>query len=183
MRKLLILISVVLIFTVSIKKNFGVFSNLKKQANQNSVDTQKEVLSQESKTGEDSETEDDSDSEDLKEESEIIIKPTIKPFPTSAPTSKPTATNLSDFIYQGSSVISSNSNSLKLTSTDNTDTITNWYKEKINSLGMNVKSFVTTSANDKILNKLVGANGTREIRVEISKEPGKTITNIIVESP
>ena len=49
------------------------------------------------------------------------------------------------------------------------DIITSWYKEKITKEGMNVRTFVTTKTNDDVLNKLVAADGKKEVRVEISK--------------
>ncbi len=45
---------------------------------------------------------------------------------------------------------------------------------------MNVKTFVTTKANDKVLNKLVGADADKELRVEISKDPGDSLVKISV---
>ena len=111
----------------------------------------------------------------LSEEAEFktpTSSPTDKPEPTTVPTSPPPASssNILDFKYPNSQIISSSSNSLSLESNDNSDSITEWYKDKIHSLGMNVKTFVTTKANDKILNKLVGSDENKEISVEISKE-------------
>jgi hypothetical protein len=65
-------------------------------------------------------------------------------------------------------------------STEDTDKITDWYKSKIEDLGMNVKSFVTTKANDKILNKLSAADGVREINIEISKDSELSAVKISV---
>ena len=110
--------------------------------------------------------------------------PTPKPSstPASTPTSKPTPSsnnsqvaipsqifNLSDFKYPNSSQAGSEGNGIKLESSDNPDTVTNWYKEKIRSLGFKSKSFVQTSSNGNILNKLVAASENKEIRVEIEK--------------
>lgn len=102
---------------------------------------------------------------------------TPKPTPTlvtSAPTdvsaSLPFETN--SYQYPNSQVTNSSGNSLSLLTTDNVDVVTSWYKDKISSEGMNVKSFVTTKANDNVVNKLVGASGEREIRVDIEKKSG-----------
>ena len=106
--------------------------------------------------------------------------PTKTPTPFATNTPKPVSTNLSNFQYPNSQVVSSSETSLVLNSTDNSDTITDWYKEKIKGEGMNVTSFVTTKTNDNVLNKLVGADGEREIRVEIKKDPGSSVVNISV---
>ena len=92
----------------------------------------------------------------------------------------PVSTNLSNFQYPNSQLISSGENSLILNSIESTDPITDWYKEKIKGEGMSVTSFVTTKTNDKVLNKLVGADGDREIRVEITKESGSSTVKISV---
>lgn len=67
-------------------------------------------------------------------------------------------------------------------STDPPDQITNWYKEKIKSMNMNAKSFVSTNTNGNILNKLVGVSGNNEIRVEISKNKNSSLVKIKIES-
>lgn len=84
--------------------------------------------------------------------------------------------NLSDFNYPSSNQISNVGNTLILESNDNPDLITDWYKEKIRSLGFKSKSFVQTKTNGNILNKLVAASaeldsasGSIEVSVEIKK--------------
>jgi hypothetical protein len=106
------------------------------------------------------------------------VTPTLsQPPDTQTATPGPTKTdgsfNISNFIYPGSSV-------QNRSDSDDTDAITEWYKNKIKSLGVNVKSFVTTKANDKVLNKLVGANSELEISVEISKDQGVSVARITV---
>lgn len=117
---------------------------------------------------------------------------TLSPTPTAPPAGGPTAipTNtpvplendrtLSSFKYPNSSVVSSPQGSLKLESNDSADNITDWYKEKIKGQGMSVTSFVTTKTNDNVLNKLVGADGQKEIRVEIKKSTGSSLVEIEV---
>ena len=89
---------------------------------------------------------------------------------------------LDDFKYSGASITSQSNHSLELTSSDDPDKITDWYKEKIRSLGFNSKSFVTTKSNDNVENKLVGSNGDLEIAVEIKKAAGSGIAVIKVNS-
>jgi len=110
------------------------------------------------------------------------VTPTTEPNATSIPTPIQSAfnSNILDYKYPNSQIISTSSNTLSLESDDDSDVITDWYKDKINSLGMNVKTFVKTKANDKILNKLAGADGTKEISVEISKESMNLLVNISV---
>jgi|SRR3989344_7671342 len=90
--------------------------------------------------------------------------------------------NLDDFKYGGASVTSQSNHSLELSSSDDPDKITDWYKEKIRSLGLSSKSFVTTKSNDNVENKLVGSNGDLEIAVEIKKAAGSSIAVIKVNS-
>ena len=103
------------------------------------------------------------------------VIPTLLPTSTITPT-KPHVTiipqeesNLISYKYPNSQIVTSTANSLNTTSTDNPDTITSWYKEKIRSEGLNVKSFVTTKTNGNFLSKLVGASSEKEIRINIEK--------------
>lgn len=91
--------------------------------------------------------------------------------------------NISAFIYPNSTKISSEKNSIFLESTDDSQAITNWYKEKITGMGVNAKSFVQTNTNGNVLNKLVGANGVSQVAVEISKQnsESKTVIKISVK--
>jgi len=63
-------------------------------------------------------------------------------------------------------------------SSDDPATITNWYKNKINTSGMNVTSFVVTSTNNNVLNKLAGGSSTEKFSVEISKKQNDQKTTI-----
>lgn len=118
----------------------------------------------------------------------LVSSPTTPPTgsPTTPPTGGPTNTRtpqkedieLSLFIYPGASVISSTQETASLQSNDNSDAITEWYKEKIKAQGMSVTSFVTTKTNDNVLNKLVGADGAKEVRVEIRKDSGNSLVKI-----
>lgn len=142
---------------------------------------------------------------DIQQEPSPTLSPTATPTPSEVPTSSPTrgitntptktpptpaptnnSTNttsfsISNFQYPGATVNSSSASRLELTSSDSPTSVTNWYKNKINETGMNTKSFVTTSANDNIVNKLVGANNNSEIRIDITKGPSDSSVKIIVE--
>lgn len=101
--------------------------------------------------------------------------PTIKSSPIPSQTPKKVE-SITDLKYPSSTQVSQNGNTTIYESTDDSDIITNWYKQKIESLNMNVKSFVTTKTNGNVLNKLVGADENREIRVEITKRNGPKVT-------
>lgn len=142
----------------------------------------------------------------LGQQQELILQtpsPTPTPTSTPKPTGNPTPTlsnnsqviikqevkdnskanqnfNSSDFKYPQSNQISSSGNNLILESNDSYDLITNWYKEKIRSLGFKSKSFVQTKTNGNILNKLVGASGSTEVMVEIKKSAEISIVSITV---
>ena len=114
---------------------------------------------------------------------------TTGPLATSTPTPTPGSSNISvpkhspnadEYIYPGSDVISKTSQDISLTSTADPDTITSWYKEKIQSKNFNVNSYVTTTANDKILNKLAGNNGKSWVNVVISRDNTGVAVHITV---
>ena len=150
----------------------GVYFSQKEKAVGNVITTYEEVLS-----------ESDKKSVAIVEEKEIdTTSPTKKPSPTNfpIPTLSPQSSDLSEYKYPNSQIVSSSSNSLFLESSDNSDSITDWYKQMLNSQGMNVKTFVMTKVNDQVLNKLVGADGNKEISVEISKESMSSSVKIFV---
>jgi len=139
------------------------------------------------------------DDEIIGEEEQVTATPsptpTDSPSPTPAPSStsasvststpepKPTvkteeSSDTEGWNYPGSRVVSSSSNTLVLESTDDPDPITDWYKSRIKSHGMNVTSFVTTKTNDNVLNKLAGADGSIEINITIERKSGETTTRI-----
>ena len=94
--------------------------------------------------------------------------------PKPAPTSQ--STQDIGLQYPGSNKTSSNT----YTSSDDPQKITDWYKDKIKSLGANSKSFVQTNTNGNVLNKLVGAKSGLTISVEIKKAAGDGQTVITV---
>lgn len=108
-----------------------------------------------------------------------VFQPTSRQ-PTSTPTSKPDqpSQTIWDFQYPGSDVISKTETTVTLESSDDPKKITDWYKDKIKAMNMNVNTFVQTSTNGNVLNKLVGANGEAEVRIEITKQNGSQIVKI-----
>lgn len=135
-------------------------------------ETQPEVLSAEEEQVEENEVDGDA---------EVIPEPTptlVTEVPTDVPASSFSET--SSYQYPNSQVTDSSGNSLSLVTTDDVDVVTSWYKDKISREGMKVKSFVTTKANDNVVNKLVVASGEREIRVDIEKKSGESEVYITV---
>lgn len=94
--------------------------------------------------------------------------PTDSPSPTNAPANQ--SLNISDLKYPGATIINESESKLELESSDDPQKITDWFKDKIKSKNLNVTSFVQTSTNGNVLNKLVGANSNTELRVEITKQ-------------
>src|SRR5579859_3211560 len=110
----------------------------------------------------------------------------MSPTPTSPATPSPTvsptvvqvsgSTNTSSsFQYPNSTQTNQSNGQITFQSSDDPATITNWYKDKIKTLGLNVTTFVQTNTNNSILNTLRGANGSKSIDVEISKKPDDQI--------
>lgn len=89
--------------------------------------------------------------------------------------------DLLDFHYPNSIKMNLDGENLDLESSDSIDLITNWYKDKINSLGLTSKSFVATNTNGHVLNHLVGADNDREVVIEIIKPSNQNITKIRVQ--
>lgn len=116
-----------------------------------------------------------------------VATPTSSLQPLTAASPRPSPTKLpnpqleiNQFRYPNSSQVSAAGNSLNLESSDNADTITNWYEKKIASLGMSAKSFVKTRTNGKVLNKLVASGNRGEIEVEISQLDASSQVTIVV---
>ncbi|OGE29654.1 hypothetical protein A2867_02250 [Candidatus Daviesbacteria bacterium RIFCSPHIGHO2_01_FULL_40_11] len=107
--------------------------------------------------------------------SQVTIKQEVKET-----ASTPQTFNLSDFKYPNSSQVGNLENGIKLESSDDPNTITDWYQEKIRSLGFKSKSFVKTNTNGNILNKLVAASANKEVRVEIEKSAEVSKVSIAV---
>ncbi|KKR30476.1 hypothetical protein A2715_04400 [Candidatus Woesebacteria bacterium RIFCSPHIGHO2_01_FULL_39_32] len=107
----------------------------------------------------------------LSEDSEL--SETSTPYPTKT-SDQVSNLFIEDYTYPGATITSTSANTLTLESQGNVDAITDWYKDKIQSTGMNVKTFVVTKANDNVLNKLGGSNSDQEVNVEIEKKFGES---------
>lgn len=87
-----------------------------------------------------------------------------------------------DFQYPGSTPIKSGSTGggESYQTTDNSQTVTNWYKDKIKSLGMKTTAFVQTSTNGNVLNKLAGSSSSTNVTIEIIKKSSENTVYIAV---
>lgn len=134
----------------------------------------------------------DRQKKDDDQESKSLLSPSFPPsLPSVTPSPKSNITviplsptpilsnNNSSYIYPGSTVIFSTEVSYELRSGDDPNTITNWYKEKINSQDFGVKSHVSTKTNGNVLNK-ISARGITKIDIEIKKENNSSNTFISV---
>jgi len=115
-------------------------------------------------------------------DSSTIISPTLTPTLSPTPTNTPSSDNqpVPNFKYPNSTIISQNGSETIYESTENPKKITDWYKDKIKSMKMNVTTFVQTSTNGNVFNKLVGANGEKQVKVEISKQNNNALVKIVV---
>jgi len=102
------------------------------------------------------------------------LEPTIIPTSTASATPRvqPTPTNSPDqasgWVYPGSSVTSL-SPVLQMTVTADQKAVTDWYKSRIQTMGMNTTSFIVTSTNEKIYNKLVATGAGKKVDVIIER--------------
>lgn len=97
-----------------------------------------------------------------------------------APSPQAPSSDLDSYRYPSSTIVSSSSDTLMLESQDSSDTVTDWYQDKIQSQGLNTKSFVKTKTNGQVLNKLVAAGGSTKIEVEITQASDQSIVSIRV---
>ena len=85
-----------------------------------------------------------------------------------------------DFAYPGASLLENRANTTIYQTGDLPTAVTAWYKGEINRRGMSTTSFIQTSTNDNILNKLVGAKNNATVAVEISRAAADSKTKITV---
>jgi hypothetical protein len=115
----------------------------------------------------------------------ILPKPTLMPtiiptaFPTSAPTSPPNI-SLNDYIYPGAQIVSSAGTTINLTSTDDSNSIVSWYKNKISG-NFSSKSESISNANGNVSALLGASSSSQSITITIQKSATESNTNIQVE--
>lgn len=114
---------------------------------------------------------------------EPTVTPTLAPTvtPTAVPVPAQPVSFLLSWRYPDSSVISQTDTSLTLSSNTDPKVIVNWYKDRIKSENFHATSMIQTSTNGKILDKIVAADGTREVRIEINRDAGSNTAGITVD--
>lgn len=112
------------------------------------------------------------------------LRPTTIPTSTytpSQPTSTPSSNQDSGIPqYPGSQLISSSGSTKKYQTNDDASTVGDWYKQQIVSQGFNVKSFITTRANEHSEIVLSAASSNNQIKITIVQD-GDSVTTISVE--
>lgn len=109
--------------------------------------------------------------------SEILLTPS----PTSGPVPTFNADSpVAEFLYPQATQVSTDSNSLVLQTSDSSQTVTDWYKQKIKDEGFTTTSFVQTNTNGDVLNRLVGSGNGTKIAVEISQNSEDSVATIRV---
>lgn len=94
-----------------------------------------------------------------------IIDPTSPPL-------NPTSSNndgglRDDWMYPNASIVTSTENQLILSSTDDSDAITQWYRSRLDAASTGSTSNVTTSVNGQVKNVLAASTKEGQITVEI----------------
>lgn len=127
---------------------------------------------------------------------EVLSLNTTESFPTNTPRVEPSATssikpptstatsvstsNYSDWKYPNAKV-ESEGKVLVMSSNDDADKITNWYKDKVMSLGYSTRNSIKTSSNGVVKNLLQVVNKERSVSIEISKPHSDATVTIEVE--
>lgn len=105
---------------------------------------------------------------------------TQEQFTKEQPSKTPYTNPLLEFSYPDAKSISFDSSRLIFESSDDPQTITDWYKNKIESKGFSRKSFSQTKVNNNVYNILSASDGKREITIEIKKESSDPKTKITI---
>lgn len=102
----------------------------------------------------------------------------ISPFVTMSPTQEPFANN--EFIYPNAQITTNPDGLYALSSTDDPNQITRWYKEKIAAAGMHSTSVSQTNSNNNILNVLDASSNLQEVKITIERPADEQNTTISV---
>lgn len=97
----------------------------------------------------------------------------------SSPIPKPAS--LDTYAYPNAKQIESSSSGIVLESDDSVQLISDWYKNKINSLDFNAKSFTQTNTNGEVLNKFSAAKPGENLEVTIKKDQTTSNVEITVD--
>lgn len=111
-------------------------------------------------------------------ENEVVVEEVSPTTTNPSVTPAPNNNTIDAFVYPGGSVSGKSNNNFTMESTDSAESITNWYKAKIEEFDMNATSVVTTNTNGNVLNKIAASNGNLSVEIEISSSNGDNSTKI-----
>lgn len=89
--------------------------------------------------------------------------------------------NIEEYIYPGSKVKNTNSNSIELISEANPDEVVEWYRNKLDVEDRAVQSLVTTKTNGKVLNLLSASMKDNTLDIVISSVDNTTGSEITLK--
>ena len=107
--------------------------------------------------------------------------PSLPPSSTSSATPIPKPPALKVYIYPSAKTISSTATKLELESSASSEDITKWYKEKIDELKFNAKSFSQVNTNGNVLNKFSVARPGEKLIITIKKDQNASKVSITVD--
>jgi len=84
------------------------------------------------------------------------------------------------YVYPNSTVLEKSETVIKLTSKDNTDDITDWYKSLFSN-SFPSKSTIKTKTNGNVENVVSAANSSFKVEVKITKESSQNFAEIEIE--
>jgi hypothetical protein len=100
---------------------------------------------------------------------------------SSSATPVPSPAAITEYTYPLAQVTSSASAKLEMQTSENPVKVTDWYKNKIDQLKFNAKSFVSSGTNGDIFNKLSAAKPGEKIEVTIKKDQNGSNVLITVD--
>ncbi len=111
----------------------------------------------------------------------IITYPTVTLTPTpntnnQTNSGSASSFDLSSFKYPNSLITAKTETVMDLESTDDPNTISNWYQNQMSNIGFHTTSVVTTNSNGNVLDKLAGSNNNSDVKITISKNAGSDPT-------
>lgn len=106
------------------------------------------------------------------------IPATEKPLPS--PTQSPEQTELSAFRYPNATIQKQSDTTLTVQSSDDPALITQWYEEKIKSLGFGSRSVAKTNSNGNIEHKMGAVKNGKRVAIAITKTPATQNTTVTI---
>jgi hypothetical protein len=86
-----------------------------------------------------------------------------------SPSAKVSSFNLSDYSYPGSRVVSSSQGVVRLSSADDPVIIAKWYRDRVKSRDIKVRSFIMTRSGGDFFAEMAGSRSGLEIGVDVTR--------------